>query len=174
MTVQTAKFEDMALAADIMVTSFRSAFRDFISPETMDACTNPDNCRKMLENIYREGKMHFLMGGKQGFICWQETENGAEIVAIHTLPESWGTGLGRAMLREVLRQIGDRPVYLWAFKDNTRARQFYEKHGSAGWELDTILQETGNCHLYEKMGYRRTAQCTVINDKMTLVGYEKD
>lgn len=129
MTVRNATFEDMALAAEIMVTSFRTAFAAFVSPETMDACTNPDNCRAMLESIYREGKMHFLMGGNQGFLCWQETEHGAEIVAIHSLPESWGTGMGRAMITEALKQIGDRPVYLWAFKENTCARRFYEKHG---------------------------------------------
>ena len=129
MTVRNATFEDMTLAADIMVTSFRTAFAAFVSPETMDACTNPDNCRAMLEHIYLEGKMHFLIGGDKGFLCWQETENGAEIVAIHSLPVSWGTGLGHAMLTEALKQIGDRPVYLWAFKENTRARRFYEKHG---------------------------------------------
>ena len=47
-------------------------------------------------------------------------------------------------------------------------------HGSAGWELDTILQEAGNCHLYEKMGYRRAGKMKAINDKMTLVFYKKD
>lgn len=47
-------------------------------------------------------------------------------------------------------------------------------HGSTDWELDTILQEAGNCHLYEKMGYRRTGKTTAINDKMTLVFYKKD
>lgn len=128
-SVREAKYEDMARAASIMVTSFRTAFADFVSPETMDACTNPDNCRAMLEHIYQEGKMHFLMGGNQGFLCWQETADGAEIVAIHSLPESWGTGLGPAMLTEALKQIGDRPVFLWAFKENTRARRFYKKHG---------------------------------------------
>ena len=129
MTVRNATFEDMALAADIMVTSFRTAFAEFVSPKTMDACTNPENCLCLLEHVYQEEKMHFLMGGDQGFLCWQETEDGAEIVAIHSLPESWGNGLGRAMLTEALKQIGDRPVYLWAFKENTRARRFYEKHG---------------------------------------------
>ena len=129
MTVRNATFEDMALASDIMVTSFRTAFAAFVSPKTMDACANPENCRAMLEHIYQEGKMHFLMGGDQGFLCWQETEEGAEIVAIHSLPESWGTGLGHAMLTEALKQIGNRPVHLWAFKGNTRARRFYEKHG---------------------------------------------
>ena len=129
MTVRNATFEDMALAADIMVTSFRTAFAAFVSPEAMGTCTNPKNSRSMLEHIYQEGKMHFLMGGDQGFLCWQETEEGAEIVAIHSLPVSWGTGLGHVMLTEALKQIGDRSVYLWAFKENTRARRFYEKHG---------------------------------------------
>lgn len=46
-------------------------------------------------------------------------------------------------------------------------------HGSDHWELDTILQERGNCYLYEKMGYRRTGKTEQINDKLTLVFYEK-
>lgn len=46
-------------------------------------------------------------------------------------------------------------------------------HGPSGWELDTILQEAGNCHLYEKMGYRQTGKRTAVNDKMTLVFYRK-
>ena len=129
MTVRKAEFADMALAARIMVTSFRTAFAAFVSPETMAACTNPDNCRAMLEQIFREGKMHFLMGGDQGFLCWQETGAEVEIVAIHSLPESWGSGLGHAMLTEALAQIGERKVFLWAFRENARARRFYEKHG---------------------------------------------
>ena len=54
---------------------------------------------------------------------------GAEIVAIHSLPQSWGTGLGHAMLTEALKQIGEGTVFLWAFRENKRARRFYEKHG---------------------------------------------
>lgn len=46
-------------------------------------------------------------------------------------------------------------------------------HGSENWQLGTILQEKGNCHLYEKMGYRQTGETKVINDRMTLVFYEK-
>ena len=49
-----------------------------------------------------------------------------------------------------------------------------ELHGSSFWGLDTILQEKGNCHLYEKMGYHLTGKTKAINDKMTLVFYEKD
>ena len=32
-------------------------------------------------------------------------------------------------LAEALRQIGDGTVFLWAFRENRRARRFYEKHG---------------------------------------------
>lgn len=48
-----------------------------------------------------------------------------------------------------------------------------ELHGADNWALDTILQEKGNCHLYEKMGYRRTGEKQVINERMTIIGYEK-
>ena len=47
-------------------------------------------------------------------------------------------------------------------------------HGDAGWELETILQEKGNCHLYEKMGYRQAGETRAVNDRMTLVFYKKD
>jgi ribosomal protein S18 acetylase RimI-like enzyme len=129
MIVRNAEFCDMAIAAEIMVTSFRTAFAPFVSRETMDACTQPDNCRKMLERIFLEGKMHFLMGGELGFLCWKETETGVELVAIHSRPESWGSGVGHAMMAELQNQIGERSLSLWVFKENARARRFYEKHG---------------------------------------------
>lgn len=46
-------------------------------------------------------------------------------------------------------------------------------HGDTHWELATILQEKGNCHLYEKMGYHTTGQTKQVNDKLTLVFYKK-
>lgn len=129
MNVRNAEFEDVKHLSHIMVQSFRSAFSGFISGETLASCTREENCRQLLEGIWREGTMHFLVGETSGMLVWQETDTGAEIVAIHSLPESWGTGLGHAMLAEALRRIGDRPVHLWAFRENIRARRFYEKHG---------------------------------------------
>ncbi|MBQ3027797.1 MAG: GNAT family acetyltransferase, partial [Lachnospiraceae bacterium] len=41
------------------------------------------------------------------------------------------------------------------------------------WRLDTIKQEGGNCHFYEKLGFVRTGAEHVVNDKMTLIDYEK-
>lgn len=46
-------------------------------------------------------------------------------------------------------------------------------HGNQNWSLDTILQEKGNCALYEKMGYKSTGKIEKVNNLMTLVYYEK-
>ena len=46
-------------------------------------------------------------------------------------------------------------------------------HGSPNWELDTILEEAGNCYLYEKVGYQKTGEMEKINDRLTLVFYKK-
>ena len=133
MTVRNAEFEDMKRLGHIMSMSFRTAFAELVTSQTMDACAREDNCIALLEGIFREGEVHFLIGEDSGMLAWQRSGDAAEIIAIHSLPESWGTGLGAAMLTEALNQIGNRPVFLWAFKENTRARRFYEKH-SFRWD----------------------------------------
>ena len=129
MTIRNAEFEDMKQLGHIMFVSFRTAFSGFVTRQTLDACAQEESCVALLEGIFRDGKIHFLVGESSGFLAWQEMADGAEIVAIHSLPESWGTGLGRAMLTEALRQIGEKTVFLWAFQENKRARRFYEKNG---------------------------------------------
>ena len=42
------------------------------------------------------------------------------------------------------------------------------------WFLDTIKEEARNCHLYEKIGYKKTGKSEAVNEKMTLVYYEKN
>lgn len=155
MNIRNAEFHDMKQLGHIMSVSFRSAFDDFVTQQTLDACAQEDNCIAMLEAIFQEGNVNFLVGENSGMLAWQKAEDGVEIMAIHSLPESWGTGLGQAMLTEALHQIGKQPVFLWAFKENKRARRFYEKHGFC-WdgtervsEFDGALEiryvKEGNC-----------------------------
>ena len=47
-------------------------------------------------------------------------------------------------------------------------------HGKDNWELDTILQEKGNCHLYEKLGYVKIGEIERINDRMDIIHYIKN
>ncbi|MBE6760444.1 MAG: GNAT family N-acetyltransferase [Ruminococcaceae bacterium] len=41
------------------------------------------------------------------------------------------------------------------------------------WELSTIRQEAGLCHLYEKMGYSPTGRILPVKEGMDIVFYEK-
>ena len=66
MVIRNAEFEDMKQLGHIMAVSFRTAFADFVSQQTMDACAREENCVTMQEGIYREGKVRFLIGGNSG------------------------------------------------------------------------------------------------------------
>ena len=150
--VRNAEFEDMKQLGHIMSVSFRTAFSDFVTGETLEACAQEHNCIALLEGLFREGKMRFLIGGNSGMLVWQNTEDGAEIIAVHSLPESWGSGMGHAMLTEALKQIGQKPVFLWAFKENKRARRFYEKHGFRWDGTERISEFDGALEVrYEKV-----------------------
>jgi len=53
-------------------------------------------------------------------------------------------------------------------------QKVFEKYpDTLTWMLDTIKQEPGNCHLYEKCGFVRIGDEHDINENMTLVEYEK-
>lgn len=67
---------------------------------------------------------------------------------------------------------------LWEYQNRGFAqmavREAERLHGAHHWRLDTILEEPGNCHLYEKLGYRRTGKAQRVRPNMTIVDYEKE
>lgn len=67
----------------------------------------------------------------------------------------------------ILEQYRNRGIAQKAIEEAERI------HGSENWELDTILEEVGNCYLYEKLGYHKTGKTEKINEKLTLVFYKK-
>ena len=101
---------------------------------------------------------------KYYFITWQGARVGAVNIAkrptdeeenifwispIFVTPEYQGKGIAQAAIYKI-------------FKMFPEAKE---------WHLDTILQEPGNCHLYEKCGFVRTGEEKPVNDLMTLVDY---
>ena len=108
----------------IMAESFRSAFREFISQETLDRCAVAENCAGLLADLPPEMTTvaGWVDGKLMGLLVFSRHPE-----ALHSLPESWGRGLGAAMLAFALD--GANTAGLWAFEKNARARRFYEKHG---------------------------------------------
>ena len=87
------------------------------------------------------------------------------------------------VIRVVDKKDGSRkrisPIWIMQeYRNKGYAQQAIEEaerlYGKDHWCLDTILQEKGNLHLYEKMGYHRTGRTDTVNARMTLVYYEKD
>ena len=86
-------------------------------------------------------------------------------------------------VRVVDKQDGSRkrisPIWIMAeYRNKGYAQQAIEEveriYGPENWCLDTILQEVGDLHLYEKMGYHRTGKVEHVNDRMDIVFFEKD
>ena len=86
-------------------------------------------------------------------------------------------------VRVVDRKNGNRkriaPIFIMKkFRNRGLAQKTFKEiekiHGSNNWMLDTILQEAGNCYLYEKLGYQRTGEIENINERMDVVYYEKN
>ena len=133
------------------------AFKELLE-KYQDYNTNPGN--ESLEKVEARLKQAFTY---YYFICIEQKKVGAirivdkketgenkRISPLFILPEFQGKGIAQKAIRLC-----------------------EEVHGDENWELDTILQEPKNCHLYEKMGYRQTGNIKVINDRLTLIFYEK-
>lgn len=59
-----------------------------------------------------------------------------ELYTIYVLPDTWGLGVGRVLMRETLaglRAHDYTQAVLWVLEDNPRTRRFYER---AGWHAD--------------------------------------
>ncbi len=54
----------------------------------------------------------------------------ARIEALLTVPEVWGKGIAGALMAQALADTSSyKSVTVWPFRENHRARRFYEKHG---------------------------------------------
>ncbi len=92
-------------------------------------------------------------------------------------------GVNVGVIRIIDKQDGSRkrisPIWIMSEYRNkgyaqAAIREAESIHGEDNWSLDTILQEKGNLHLYEKLGYHRTGRIDRINDRMDIVYYEKN
>ena len=148
-----AKPEEAEMAAGLQRLGFAELLERY-----QDHDTNPANegVERILWKIRNPGSFYYFIKVGQnivGAIRVVDEGNGSRkrISPLYILPEYRGKGYAQQAMLEAERI-----------------------HGAHHWELGTILEEKGNCYLYEKMGYHQTGSRTVINEKMTIVGYEKD
>lgn len=144
---------DIDTVFEIQRTAYKPLYEKY-----QDHDTNPylEHEETTLQKYMRENTKGYLFvenGAAVGCVrvALYPDMKSAKISALAVLPQYQGQGIAQQAL-SVIENL---------HKDVER------------WFLDTILQEPGNCHLYEKLGYRRSGKIETINDKMTLVFYEK-
>lgn len=146
-----AKAADVDEIHAMQLRAFQELLKKYQDFDTNPGCEPVDGVRKRLEQDYTYYYFICVDGQKVGAVrIVDKAGRRKRISPIFILPEYWGQGIAQ------------------------RAIQLCEEiHGADDWELETILQEPKNCHLYEKMGYRRTGRTEAVNDKLTLAYYAK-
>lgn len=127
--------------AYIQTESWKAAFAGILDTETLAKYTNIDKAAAMYHQLLAEhaGNGYILsVDGKDHCIAyWDKAREPrfygkAELICIHSLPDNWHKGYGSMMMDLVVKDIrkaGYPEVVLWVFKDNIRARAFYEAKG---------------------------------------------
>lgn len=148
-----ATTEDAEALFDMQIKSFTPLLEKY-----EDYDTNPANepIERLINRIERKNGIFYkilldevLVGG----ICiyWIE-EHDYWISPMFILPEYQGKGIAQKSIKLL---------------------KSYYHSGAKVWKLATLLEEKGNCHLFEKLGYIRTGFSKSINQHATLIYYEK-
>lgn len=144
---------DAELIFDIQVRAFLPLLEKY-----QDFDTNPAN--ETIERVVKrinnpEGEVYKIIadGVPVGAICVVRKEDGVMfwIGPMFILPEEQGKGLAQKAIS----------ILMEMFPEVT------------SWGLATLLEEERNCYLYEKMGFIRIGDHKALNDKATLVFYNK-
>ncbi len=153
LVIKKAAFEDATLIHSIQVEAFRPLLDKY-----QDFDTSPANetIQRTKDRLQQKQTDYYLITYDKitiGAIRIVRKENRRYRVSpIFILPEYQGKGIASATMQV--------------------AESLYED--AIVWELDTILEEQKLCGLYEKLGYCKTGEVTKMNERMTIVFYEKE
>lgn len=124
--------------------SWQESYRGIVNQGYLDRMTI-SRCEEMASR-YPENTLVAKDGARViGFACAGAVNgeiDAGEVYALYVLEEYQHQGIGYALMREALSLLkGCRIVYLWAFKDNTKALRFYERVGfrQDGTEKELVL-----------------------------------
>lgn len=124
-----------------------------------DDITSPakESLEKITQKIVEDNSDFYfiLFNGKRvggARVKWHNGRNVKWISPIFVIPQFQNKGIASAVIEQLFEMYSSDTIE---------------------WRLDTIKHEEKNCYLYEKCGFVRVDNETVINEKMTLVEYTK-
>ena len=143
---------DAGLIHDIKYKAFLPLYEKYHDDETNPIKEPIDKTVRLINQDYTDYLLIKYQGSIVGGIRIVHKDTGIfRISPLFILPEYQNIGIASTALELVFEKYPDAVV----------------------WRLSTILQETCNCRFYEKLGFVRNSFVNKVNDKMTLIGYEK-
>lgn len=150
--IQRASLKDAELIHSMQVASFKPLLDKYL-----DYDTNPANegLERTIDRLNQQQTDFYLI--LHGLIpvgavrIIGKGDRRYRVSPIFVLPDHQGNGIAKAAMRLVEDMYADASV----------------------WELDTILEESKLCGLYESLGYIATGNSKQLNANMTIVSYEK-
>jgi GNAT superfamily N-acetyltransferase len=157
LTCRPASAGDFDAICSLRVEAWRAAYRGIVPQPFLDAMDPAEQARRTRGRGLSGQHVAEAGGEVVGWMSigpYRFADDGpdapgpgfGEVRAIYARPDAVGTGVGRALMAYALAELdraGLRPVLLWVFTANDRARRFYEK---AGFRPD------GGTHDYEIAG----------------------
>ena len=138
--IRPALQDDAAEIARVHVEAWRSSYRGLLADEFLDSLSEAgysDRWRRVIgdgaSRVFvveeADGIVGFASGGRE-----RAGESGfeGELYAIYIVAGSQRKGHGRELVRAMvaaLREMGLRDMIVWVLRDNTPAREFYERLG---------------------------------------------
>lgn len=159
--IRKVKQGDADTLAYIQTQSWMATFKEILDADILEKCTNIDKARLMYQRFLDENKGNgylLTVDNKPHCIAyWDKARDPkltgkAELICIHSLPNNWHKGFGSKMMDLVLSDIessGYSEVVLWVFRDNLRARAFYEAKGFVLNDVTKVAFDTEEV-LYSK------------------------
>ena len=146
--------EDAECLHKLQIEAFMPLYEKYQDDATSPAKESLETITKKIVDYNSDFYFILFNGEKAGAVRvkWHNGRNVKWISPIFVIPQFQNKGIASAVIERLFEVYSSDTIE---------------------WRLDTIKQEEKNCYLYEKCGFVRVGNETVINEKMTLVEYTK-
>ena len=138
MLIRKATKQDASVIAEINVKTWKVAYKGLLSDEILDKrCVTEEKVEYLKDAIGSKGKICFVAEDNGEVIGYLDGGNSRyddvpveyEVYGFYVLPTMQRKGVGKALLDAFKQEVNNEPFYLYALKDNQKARAFYIKNG---------------------------------------------
>lgn len=160
--IRDVEEKDLKQVAEISVNGWKKAYKGIVDDEYLDSLDANEKYEKFKHN-FKEGSFIVAANAEKvlGFCRYcdiyrddPDDENiDCELCALYVNWDDRGSGIGRALVeytKAYFKSNGKRHMVIWCFKENHKARGFYEKLGGKLYAEKEI--ERGG-KKYKEVGY---------------------